>query len=270
MARKSQSIRESDAAQLLRLAFELGELGGDPAARRLHLLRGLRRLAGAQSIHMFHLVAQGDGRFKLPQSIDFADTDFHIRQAFMQYMTTGDPMDPAVPILLARARSDPLFTVHRQAVVSDAKWYRSRHYEQLRAPARIDHHLYSNVTLGDGRIVGIGMQRERGDKPFDDRDCQVVNLFHSQMRHLYGQQVAAPRESSIVPIPPLAPRLRPVLRHLLEGDAEKQVAMKLGLSRHTVHQYIKVLYRELGVSSRGELLAKFIRSNARQPGSQPR
>ena len=260
MARKSQSIRASDAARLMQLAFELGELSADPAARRLHLLRSLRRLAGAQSIHLFHLVAQGNGRFDLPQSIDFADTDFHIRQAFTQYMTTGDPMDPAVPILLARARTDPLFTVHRQAVVSDAKWYRSRHYQQLRAPAGIDHHLYSNVTLADGRIVGIGMQRERGDRPFNDRDCQVVNLFHSQMRHLYGQQAAPPPERSAVRIPPLAPRLQPVLRHLLQGDAEKQVATKLGLSRHTVHQYIKVLYRELGVSSRGELLAKFIRS----------
>jgi DNA-binding NarL/FixJ family response regulator len=48
------------------------------------------------------------------------------------------------------------------------------------------------------------------------------------------------------------------LQHLLEGDAEKQVALKLGLSPHTVHEYVKVLYRKLEVSSRSELLARFI------------
>jgi DNA-binding CsgD family transcriptional regulator len=56
----------------------------------------------------------------------------------------------------------------------------------------------------------------------------------------------------------LPPRLRPVLRRLLAGDAEKQAAMKLGLSPHTVHQYTKTLYRAFGVNSRGELLARFV------------
>ena len=56
----------------------------------------------------------------------------------------------------------------------------------------------------------------------------------------------------------LPPRLRPVLKHFVEGDSEKQVAAKLGLSKHTVHEYAKILYRQLGVSSRGELLAQFV------------
>jgi DNA-binding CsgD family transcriptional regulator len=47
------------------------------------------------------------------------------------------------------------------------------------------------------------------------------------------------------------------LRYILQGDAEKEVAAKLRLSRHTVHRYTQVIYRELGVNSRGELLAKY-------------
>jgi len=45
---------------------------------------------------------------------------------------------------------------------------------------------------------------------------------------------------------------------LLIGDGEKQVAIKLGLSRHTVHQYVKELYEALNVSSRSELLAEWV------------
>ena len=45
---------------------------------------------------------------------------------------------------------------------------------------------------------------------------------------------------------------------LLEGDAEKQVAAKLGLSKHTVHEYVKMIYQQLGVSSRSELLSQWV------------
>jgi DNA-binding NarL/FixJ family response regulator len=56
----------------------------------------------------------------------------------------------------------------------------------------------------------------------------------------------------------LPPRQDQTLRHLLEGDSEKQVARKLSLSQHTVHVYVKALYRRYGVSSRAELLAKHL------------
>ena len=55
-------------------------------------------------------------------------------------------------------------------------------------------------------------------------------------------------------------RLRQTLQYLLSGDSEKQVASKMRLSRHTVHNYTKMLYRRYGVNSRGELLAKFLRA----------
>jgi DNA-binding CsgD family transcriptional regulator len=73
-------------------------------------------------------------------------------------------------------------------------------------------------------------------------------------------KVVGTRVGSVMPDscndPRLSPRQRQTLRHLLEGDLEKQVAAKLGLSRHTVHVYVKALYKHFGVSSRGELLAK--------------
>jgi DNA-binding CsgD family transcriptional regulator len=47
---------------------------------------------------------------------------------------------------------------------------------------------------------------------------------------------------------------------MLVGDSEKQVAGHLGVSPHTVHVYVKGLYRHYEVNSRGELLAKFVRT----------
>jgi DNA-binding CsgD family transcriptional regulator len=57
----------------------------------------------------------------------------------------------------------------------------------------------------------------------------------------------------------LSPRLEQTLRHLLNGDSEKQVARKLDLSQHTVHVYVKALYRRFGVSTRAELLSRYLK-----------
>lgn len=61
-------------------------------------------------------------------------------------------------------------------------------------------------------------------------------------------------------MPAVSPRIRETLKHLLTGDSEKQIANKLGISRHTVHVYVKRLYVHYRVSSRGELLAHFVSS----------
>ena len=61
----------------------------------------------------------------------------------------------------------------------------------------------------------------------------------------------------------LSPRVRQTLDRLLAGDSEKEIAANLRLSPHTVHVYVKTLYRRFGVCSRGELLARFVdRRNA--------
>lgn len=55
--------------------------------------------------------------------------------------------------------------------------------------------------------------------------------------------------------PTLAPRLEQVWRALAEGFSEKDIARELELSPHTIHDYVKELYRKLGVHDRRELLA---------------
>jgi DNA-binding NarL/FixJ family response regulator len=56
----------------------------------------------------------------------------------------------------------------------------------------------------------------------------------------------------------LSPRMRQTLDRLLAGDSEKQIARTFDLSQHTVHVYVKAIYRGFDVSSRSELLARFV------------
>lgn len=63
----------------------------------------------------------------------------------------------------------------------------------------------------------------------------------------------------------LPPRPRQVLRCLLEGDSNKQVARRLGLSPYTVKEYVKRIFCHFGVQSRQELLARWIGHSEPRP-----
>jgi DNA-binding CsgD family transcriptional regulator len=51
---------------------------------------------------------------------------------------------------------------------------------------------------------------------------------------------------------------RRVLRLLLTGKSEKEVAEELHISPHTVHSHVKQIYKQFAVGSRPELMAFFI------------
>jgi len=53
----------------------------------------------------------------------------------------------------------------------------------------------------------------------------------------------------------VTPRIEQTFELMLEGGSEKEMAKQLGISRHTVHLYVKLLYRYFDVSSRAELMA---------------
>ena len=85
---------------------------------------------------------------------------------------------------------------------------------------------------------------------------QHKRVMIAEFCRMIGHSYSAPRPD---PMAGLAPRHAQTLGRLLAGDSEKQIARHLGVSHHTVHVYVKALYRHFDVSSRGELLARFVR-----------
>ena len=64
----------------------------------------------------------------------------------------------------------------------------------------------------------------------------------------------------------LTPRQQQVLDSLLRGLGNKEIAFALHISPHTVHNHVKAVYQDFGVSSRGELLARCLGAVA---GAEP-
>jgi DNA-binding NarL/FixJ family response regulator len=56
----------------------------------------------------------------------------------------------------------------------------------------------------------------------------------------------------------LSLKQRAIVQLLLEGLSEKKIALRLYVSRFTVHNHIQAVYRILNVHSRSELLARFL------------
>ena len=56
----------------------------------------------------------------------------------------------------------------------------------------------------------------------------------------------------------LSPRQREIVRRLVNGQIEKEIAVDLRITRHTVHVHMKAIFDRTGVQSRGELLGRII------------
>jgi DNA-binding CsgD family transcriptional regulator len=80
-------------------------------------------------------------------------------------------------------------------------------------------------------------------------------LEHRATRVALGDAARLACESKIEQLSPTQVR---VLRLLLTGMTEKEMAAKLFVSPHTVHSHIQAVYRELVVTSRAELMSMFI------------
>jgi DNA-binding CsgD family transcriptional regulator len=175
------------------------------------------------------------------------------REVFQKYLQTGTPRDGVLDVL--SATEGRVITLARPDAVADADWYACAHHAQVRKPLGLDHALYVKIVAASiDRQTIVMLARGEGEPAFGNRDAYLCELCLSEMAWPYTPEVdyTDPR------IEALQPRLKKVMRHLLEGDSEKQVALKLGLSPHSVHQYVKQLYAQLEVNSRGELLAQWV------------
>ncbi|MCA9259065.1 MAG: helix-turn-helix transcriptional regulator [Planctomycetales bacterium] len=83
----------------------------------------------------------------------------------------------------------------------------------------------------------------------------LIRVVNEEVAHLAGGPLSRwsePRPSQ------LAPREREVLHCLLEGDSDAQIAARLHVSRYTVNQYTKRIYRHFGVHACAALLARWV------------
>lgn len=227
------------------------------AERMDHLLHGLSRLLDLK-------LATG-GRMRVPTGKALTPEVLEGRQvghmspdeqaALMEFFANmpaaGDlHLQRCVPLM----NGQPL-AVRRSDVVGDEEWYASEQVQKYRKRGGVDDQMLTAVFTPDPTIYyAFGLHRAWGKPLFSDRDRAIALLtmtsidwlFDGLRAELHGQELL----SSV------SPRLLHTLAALLRGDSEKQAARRLGVSPHTVHEYVKRLHKQLNAKSRGELMSR--------------
>jgi DNA-binding CsgD family transcriptional regulator len=252
----SVCVRTDQMRGLIRLVADTRDIP-DIAGRCAHFIEGLRRLLGARTgLLLLDEDFRPGGRGRLTP-LGAAGVDDECGGAIGALARFGASFNPAIRRILDGGlcfRTSGPVTHTRQELLADSDWERSTYFQDYLRPSALDHELYSGMDRGPGQpVLGMGFQRPPGDRPFDDRDRNLVQLAHLEIAELLAPTPAAELRAK------LAPRAAETLDQLLTGASEKEAADRLGLSPHTVHQYVKAIYRAAGVSSRGELLAACLR-----------
>ena len=162
----------------------------------------------------------------------------------------GFNIHPFFPYVYPRA-TQPWTRMRREIVADDRAYYGSIVVSQYKRACDIDDTIHSRQPIPrKGWANMIAVFRGLDEKPFAVRQRRLVHLVHQETARLWW------RPDTPDPAADLPPRMRQIVEGFRAGEVEKQVAFRLGLAPATLHDYVKQLYRRVGVSNRFDLLSK--------------
>jgi DNA-binding CsgD family transcriptional regulator len=235
-------LRLSDVRAIFRLVGEVREMGADPDVWRPHMVRSLRDLLGAQFVvsSEIHFRKSRDGSVRVTDIGWISDTEGQVCKAHNerdQQRFEDFWVAPTKPAASEDHPPDALIPVKPKLAVHAGKAFILSQYALKHA----------------GAVDQLGIHRAWGDEPFTSAHHRLVRLLHVELGRLWRKDALRRAKD---PTSALPPRLSQTLDELLQGKSEKEIALRLELSRHTIHNYVKALHQRFGVSSRGELLAR--------------
>jgi DNA-binding CsgD family transcriptional regulator len=256
---KSDTLRFSDMRAAFRLIGDCRDLGNEPGRWQRRMLEGLVLLFSVVQATGGEAWWERPGKTVRPVSAYSMSVDPGPEAAFQAYHSAegpdGDPLFQEI-----EKRPEKLITRTRRQLVADADWYGSPSFA-YRSAGGIDHTVVSVFQRsGSGATSVMALNRARGERDFTEREQRLLHFFHAELGRLIGGPLVGATDP---PVEPLPRRLQQTLACLLEGDSEKQVAARLGLSHATVHQYVTALYRRFGVQSRAQLMSYVIQRTRR-------
>lgn len=240
------------------IAQRCRELGSDVDAWRHTLLENLRGFVGAQviinsEIDNFGASNEQQTRFIGLHRAGWISDDAESR--WREY-AQSIPVErtPEYPYL--SKFSGQTMVLSRDQIWGRETWYRSHTFNEIHRECGIDDYVISICPTNiPGRCTTLWLHKGVGTRDFTTREQGIITLIHMTINNEIGTYLAAADEPTLSS---LTSRRLEVLSYLIKGDSEKQIAFQLGVGRATIHDHVLAIYRHFDVSSRGELLAKFI------------
>lgn len=132
-----------------------------------------------------------------------------------------------------------------------------REFYELLQTIRVTDILDPMHRHASGHFVAISLTRMGGARrrPFNARERAVAQLLAEELSWLHETRRIDVRELVGLTLPP---RQRELLSQMLTERSMKQIAAAMGLSVHTARSYTNELYKRLGVTSREELMVRYL------------
>ncbi|HEX5269750.1 MAG TPA: helix-turn-helix transcriptional regulator [Gemmataceae bacterium] len=249
---RSKRLRLREVRQAMRVVGECRDLGHDTRAWLAHALGGVQQLLGANVVLGAMAPAEGfrlHSQLSLLLSIGW-ESPAQERVALAYLAGEQHLRDPAFQRFTKIAR--PNITLRPMRLIS-RKVFDASEFHAFRKTLRIEDQMFSQRETANRRATfSLAPQRAPAERWFDARELKLLQVFHAELARLVGNVLC---DGSDDPLGGLSPRQRQTLTLLLSGDSEKGVALRMGLSRHTVHDHVIALYKHFGVNSRAELMA---------------
>ena len=250
---KAQRVSASEVAGAVRLAWEGAELRTDPVAQGRRLVDGMAKLIGGD-IGFYSAVADFVPS-KIPRWL-FASTGSEIPLPILQYFacTENSILDDPAMDLGRRAQNSAVLQMRELLAGRNLKPY-AKVLETMRGIRHRDALIGIFRRKDKSSITALSVHRTELIRAHNARERSVVHWFVREIQYLY--ETGRLETATAGPFDALSPRLRQVAEMLLTSAPQKQIARSLFLSESTLRDYVKQVYRQLGVESRAEIMSRF-------------
>ena len=244
----------------MRLIGDLRDLRDDPPAWRSLAIETLSGFLGAQQGSFLHLTNfHPEGTPALLDATHAGWID-HAAATRWEHEIQAGHTEADPQLVHAVMLPGNVVAMCRPEIVNDEEFYKSELVRAFNSVVKIDGHVAGWCRIGGANeVLAFTFHRAWGDRPATERQRNLLRLFMDELHLLWQTGKLQPRKPTAPSVVPrLSSREVQVLDCLMAGDSVKQAAAKLGLSHRTVEGYVKALHRKANVTSRGELLARFM------------
>jgi DNA-binding CsgD family transcriptional regulator len=251
----SDILKEADVRAMIRLLASVAVTKGGVVAQKRRLVEGLAELVGADRWMWNVTRFDGSGPAVAVSLLhNFTEKQF---AALVEANANGDMADFDKNVMALNGQMQH-WTRHANQILTDEE---SQHTSLPKVWEKMDE-LDGECVFTSYAVEGhddlrsaLGLHRAANRPPFTQREIRIIHILTSEVDWLHMMSVPDEDGQSMAT---LTPRLQSVLHLLMDGHNAKRIAYLLKLSDHTVRGYIKDIYRHFQVSSRAELMRRFL------------